>query len=462
MSELPPRPMSVSPKQKPYLLPETENQLLFTEEILPTAFDETAPAATPKAVFLGGQSGSGKSGLSAFILRTFSETEQAVIINSDALREYHPAFPGLQKTDVNQASFLVNPDTVKWQQQLIAAAVNTKRNLILDGTLGGNPAPIRETMQMLRSAGYQIQLSVLAVPARLSRSGIYKRYEDQVALRGTGRWVGMENHERLYDEIPRTLALLEREIAVDRIEIFGRPTGLSTPPLLYENQLTNGDWQEPATAVQALADGRNRRWSADEQAAFRQAAQSISQQMRRRGALPADITAFFRYVELSALTHRSAQPADSQLYLEWANDPGTRRQSFNSAPISPETHADWFTRKLADPNTLLLVFGNEAGEAVGQVRFERTPVADMPDEITIGVSVDAAHRGNGLSGQLIELGCAVCQEQWGAVTIHAYIKPDNHASVRAFERAGFKLSDESGKFASPGGEVTSLVYVLKA
>ncbi|GAB2524625.1 GNAT family N-acetyltransferase [Spirosoma aerophilum] len=150
------------------------------------------------------------------------------------------------------------------------------------------------------------------------------------------------------------------------------------------------------------------------------------------------------------LTYRTAQPADARLYFDWANDPDTRRQSFNSTPISLETHTGWFTRKLADPNALLLVFANETGQPVGQVRFERTPVADMPDEIIIGLSVDARHRGKGLASQLITMGCAACRKQWGAVTIHAYIKAENQASVRAFERAGFRLSGESGKFGVSG------------
>lgn len=156
--------------------------------------------------------------------------------------------------------------------------------------------------------------------------------------------------------------------------------------------------------------------------------------------------------------HRLAQPADVRLYFDWANDPDTRRQSFNSAPISLETHTAWFTRKLVDPNAILLVFENESGEAVGQVRFERMPVADMPDEIIIGISVDAHQRGKGLASQLIAQGCAVCREHWGDVTIHAYIKPQNQASVRAFERAGFSLSGESGKFVNPDQGAPSLVY----
>lgn len=148
------------------------------------------------------------------------------------------------------------------------------------------------------------------------------------------------------------------------------------------------------------------------------------------------------------LTYRTAQPADARLYFDWANDPDTRQQSFNSTPISLETHTAWFARKRTDPNTLLLIFQDETGQPVGQVRFERTPVADMPAEIIIGISVDAAERGKGLAGQLIRQGCAVCRDRWEAVAIHAYIKPENTASARAFARAGFVLSGESGKFGA--------------
>ena len=164
------------------------------------------------------------------------------------------------------------------------------------------------------------------------------------------------------------------------------------------------------------------------------------------------------------LTYRLAQTADAQLYFDWANDPDTRRQSFTSNPISLETHTAWFTRKLAAPDAFLLVFSDEADHPVGQVRFERTPVADMPAEIVISVSVDPSHRGKGIAARMIKQACAFCQEQWDAVTIHAYIKPENQASVRAFEGAGFTLSGESGKFATADATTTdhqqmSLLYL---
>ncbi|MDB5242444.1 MAG: family N-acetyltransferase [Spirosoma sp.] len=161
------------------------------------------------------------------------------------------------------------------------------------------------------------------------------------------------------------------------------------------------------------------------------------------------------------LSYRRAQPDDVQLYFTWANDPDTRRQSFNSNPISLATHITWFTGKLTDLNALLLVFENETGKAVGQVRFERTTIVDEWEEVIISLSIDATERGKGLARQLIEQGCAVCRELWGAVAVHAYIKPDNRASVRAFEQAGFRLSAENGKFDLPGRQTSSLVYILE-
>lgn len=291
--------MLINPTQEPYQLSETQNQILFKEEIIPDAFDETAPAVAPRAIFLGGQSGSGKSGLSAAMLRTFSMTESAVIVNSDALREYHPDFTRLQTAHPQQASFLVNPDTILWQQKLIAAAVETGRNLILDGTLGGNPAPIQATMQRLREAGYVVQVSVLAVPAWVSRFSIYKRYEDQIALKGSGRWVGMENHDRQYDDIPQTLTLLETTVppTVDQIQIYVRLTHSSIPAPLYDNQVRDGRWQHPPSAATALATGRNRPWAADEQAAFTLAVETVAERMRQRNVNSEDIAHFYHYVE---------------------------------------------------------------------------------------------------------------------------------------------------------------------
>ena len=137
------------------------------------------------------------------------------------------------------------------------------------------------------------------------------------------------------------------------------------------------------------------------------------------------------------MRQRVATAADVALYFDWANDPETRRQSFSSTPINLTTHERWFSRKVVDPDALLLVFETNEGRPVGQVRFEK----QADHEIIIGLSVDAAFRGQGLAAAMIREGSEVCLERWTEADIVAYIKPDNLASVRAFERAGFVRQD---------------------
>lgn len=453
--------MSINAEQIPYYLPEEKNQDIFDNDILPAAFFGSEPAHekikdiilkdgegmvfirhTPKAIFLGGQSGSGKSSLTEFHYSQFVKAGGAVVVNSDALREYHPQFPYLQQSQFEKASFLINPDTIKWQQKLTRTASETGRNLILDGTLGGDPAPIRHTMQQLREKGYTIQLSVLPVPAVSSRLGIYKRYENQLERKGQGRWVGMETHDRLYAQIPRTVTLLETEQVIDRIHIYDRAIG-SESPLFYENWLENGKWQRPLLAADALERCRNRPWSMVEKERHVADLQLVKWLALNRNADPKHCDGLDNHPYTQPLIYRPAQPADVQLFFDWANDPLTRQQSFNTNPISWEKHVDWFAKKIIDPNTLMLVFENQQGQPVGQVRLER-----LGPEIIIGISLDAAFRGQGLAHEMIRASAEAFRNQFPETNepIHAYIRPENRASIRSFEKAGFKFSHESGKF----------------
>ena len=152
------------------------------------------------------------------------------------------------------------------------------------------------------------------------------------------------------------------------------------------------------------------------------------------------------------MCYRLADAADARLYFDWANDPETRQQSFNSEPIIWENHEAWFARKIIDRKVLLLVLETADDVPVGQVRFEK----QADGEVIIGVSVDAKFRGRGLATQLVTEACRVCRNRWGNVPVTAYIKTENFASVRAFERAGFVPSVESRKF-----EGTGICLVLK-
>jgi RimJ/RimL family protein N-acetyltransferase len=123
---------------------------------------------------------------------------------------------------------------------------------------------------------------------------------------------------------------------------------------------------------------------------------------------------------------------DCELLWEWANDPATRANSFNSAPISLVQHKEWFHAKLQDSQCSFWIATNGRLGKIGVVRF------DCHDsEATISVALAPHARGKGYGKKLIFSACGRIFASSGVDLVRALIKPANKASVRAFEDAGF-------------------------
>lgn len=140
------------------------------------------------------------------------------------------------------------------------------------------------------------------------------------------------------------------------------------------------------------------------------------------------------------LNLRRANWSDARVLWEWANDPEVRRMAFQSEPIAWEAHLDWFTRKLANNESLMLVYSNEHGCPLGQIRFDIDPITG---DATVDVSISPLHRRNGLGSQMISAGVDEIWSDPRVVRICAIIKAENTASARAFEKAGFKRGPDS-------------------
>lgn len=132
------------------------------------------------------------------------------------------------------------------------------------------------------------------------------------------------------------------------------------------------------------------------------------------------------------LVLRRVRAGDCRLLFDWANDPAVRSFSYNAAPIVWEEHAQWLKERLADPACFMFVGEEHDGTPVGLVRFQ---VNGEDAEASVNVASD--RRGGGYGTALIGLGCAKLERGTALRTTHAFIKLDNVASVRAFEKAGF-------------------------
>jgi UDP-2,4-diacetamido-2,4,6-trideoxy-beta-L-altropyranose hydrolase len=130
---------------------------------------------------------------------------------------------------------------------------------------------------------------------------------------------------------------------------------------------------------------------------------------------------------------RETRKSDCGLLFEWVDDPVARAASFQSGPISWENHSLWFAERLRDPRSVIYIGENVKGEAVGLVRFQLTD-----ENALLSVNVAPKFRGQGWGRELITLSTHSLVRARSVRRVDAFVKPDNHRSVRLFEASGFR------------------------
>ena len=129
---------------------------------------------------------------------------------------------------------------------------------------------------------------------------------------------------------------------------------------------------------------------------------------------------------------RQACEDDCQLIWEWANDPDVRQLSFSSDFIPWEEHLQWFAKKLSDPNCFQFIALDSNNTPIGQIRFD---IHEKNAEVA--VSLDKGKRQQGYGSILIRKGVVNLIRLTQINNIHAFIRAENKASIRVFQKAGF-------------------------
>jgi UDP-2,4-diacetamido-2,4,6-trideoxy-beta-L-altropyranose hydrolase len=149
-------------------------------------------------------------------------------------------------------------------------------------------------------------------------------------------------------------------------------------------------------------------------------------------------------VPAAPLRLRPVQARDSVQLLAWTNDPATRQQSFDPAPVPLAQHEAWLANQLAQPARYLLLLAEttDTGEPAGLIRFalvtdnELTTASETT--ATLSYSLAPACRGRGWAAPLLLAGTRAVLAAFPQVArVLGEVKAENVASVRAFRRAGF-------------------------
>lgn len=145
-----------------------------------------------------------------------------------------------------------------------------------------------------------------------------------------------------------------------------------------------------------------------------------------------------RLADCLSLTLRPATRADGEDLLIWRNDPVTRANSLDTAPVERETHFQWLDRTLADPERLVLM-AERLGSKVGMVRFDLC----RPGEWRVSIGVAPSERGRGLGRALLAFAIQRLERGCGPGLLTAEIRETNSASRQVFAACGFCEADRA-------------------
>lgn len=204
-------------------LSETKSESIFNDVLFDFVIAKSPKTyEAPTAVILGGQPGAGKSFLVKEVEQEFQK--EFIFISTDDLRLYHPAYQKLQKSPdtVQNAANLVNPYASAWTEKLIKYCIENKYNIIIDSTLGGNIRAVYDTVDMLRTGGFEFHLRLMAVPSLVSKLSIFLRYESQLIEKGFARWTRIEDHDDRFEKIPQVLEQIISNKPPGTIRFFRR------------------------------------------------------------------------------------------------------------------------------------------------------------------------------------------------------------------------------------------------
>ena len=128
--------------------------------------------------------------------------------------------------------------------------------------------------------------------------------------------------------------------------------------------------------------------------------------------------------------------------FSWANDATIRKYSFSHKKITLEEHRRWYIGKINNKNCFYYL-GVIGEQAVGSIRFDVDG-----DTAVISYFIDPAYHQQGLGLMLLKKGvCQLVKERHVRLTkLVGMVMVENVASVKAFERLGYKKYTEQGNY----------------
>ena len=201
-----------------HLLSTQEREDIFTRFIVPHVAGKLKPKERPTGIILGGQPGSGKSN---FINLLKKLNPDAIPINGDDMRHFHPHFTKVMAENEEHAANMTQADCNEWIERLIDLTSNHKADIIIEGTMR-RPEVVLNTSKLLSERGYNTEAIAIAVPPEISWVSTIYRFELQKSVTGYGRFIKQEGHQASLTGVSPTLQAIFDSPDINRLSLYSR------------------------------------------------------------------------------------------------------------------------------------------------------------------------------------------------------------------------------------------------
>lgn len=136
---------------------------------------------------------------------------------------------------------------------------------------------------------------------------------------------------------------------------------------------------------------------------------------------------------------RPAQLSDAEGIWEIRNEPASLAVAANPEIIPLDKHIAWFTDKYFSGKENVCFVAEVDGNVVGYSRFD---LGQNKNQYINSIAIASSMHGKGIGTLLLKQSIEQLKSQ---IPIHAEVRKFNIASIKMFERVGFKKISEDEK-----------------
>ena len=238
-------PAELKELMRAYILPEDVHMQVL-KDIMESLYQGKTPVENPRFIMVVGQTGSGKSNLTA---SKYSKDSNIVIIDSDKYKGKRPDSADILRKHLVDYAYLTAPDAYLHRDEMIVDALSKRYNILMECATSQKEGLFID-ISKLTELGYKVEVCALGVSPLYSLLSVHERYEAELLLNNTAaKWTSVARHDDSFSSLNTAIANVQNMPGVVT-KIYER--GKGRPYIPKKIYATNRDDKAFSCALEAL------------------------------------------------------------------------------------------------------------------------------------------------------------------------------------------------------------------